>query len=109
MIPTRRFEQSSREDVPSHRVTSMQPPLPFRLPPLLHNQRQFLPLQVRQQAQQGLDFRGGNSWIGPCRECGTAGGGSLSGESDSGVGGSAICLEPCVVVLSGIITPGGFA
>ena len=41
---------------------SMQPPLPFRFPPLPHQQFHFLPLQSNQQPQQGLDFR--NDQIG---------------------------------------------
>jgi len=35
---------------------SMQPPLPLRLPPLPHNQFQFLPLHIGQQPEQGLLF-----------------------------------------------------
>ena len=38
----------------------MQPPFPFRLPPFLHHQLQFLPLPFSQQPQQGLDFGGGH-------------------------------------------------
>jgi len=38
----------------------MQPPLLFRLPPLPHQQFQFLPLKLSQQPQQGLDLLAGH-------------------------------------------------
>ena len=34
------------------------PPLPFSLLLLLHDQLNYLPLQLSQEAQQGLDFGG---------------------------------------------------
>ena len=34
----------------------MKPPNPLRLPPLPHNQFQFLALKLSQQLQQGLHF-----------------------------------------------------
>ncbi len=67
---------------------SMQPPLPFSLLLLLHGQLKYLPLQLSQEAQQGLDFGGDHLGQVHVGESGTAGGGGLSVGSDS-------CIRKC--------------
>jgi len=58
------------------------PPLPFSLLLLLHGQLQYLPLQLSQQTQQGLDFGSGHAGQAHAGGCGMTASGSLSSGSD---------------------------
>jgi len=61
----------------------MQPPRPLGLAPLLHWQFHFLALPFSQESHQVLDFGNGLHFQIHAGESGTAGGGGLSGGSDS--------------------------